>query len=86
MYLRVHLYHYDIDNNNSYCILYVHLYILVGEEHEGLPEVLHLQSECFLDLLISREDSSSSQLSVIQTELSIMFYYCLLFIKMSYNN
>ena len=38
----------------------------------------------FLDLLILREDLSPSQLSVIQTEhsiMGIMFYYCLLFIK-----
>ena len=34
MKLRVHLYHYDIDNNNTYCILHVYLYILVEEEYE----------------------------------------------------
>ena len=44
MKLRIHLYHYDIDNNNSYCILYVYLYILVGEEYEGFPEEFHLQA------------------------------------------
>ena len=58
-------------------------------EYEGLSEELHLQSKYFLDLLILREDLSPSQLLVIQTEyivMCIMFYYCLLFIKMSYNN
>ena len=51
---------------------------IVGEEYEGLPEQLHLQTKCFLDLLILREDLSPSQLSVIQTQHSIMcimFYY-----------
>ena len=72
------LYHYYIDNNNSYYILYVYLYILVEEEYEGLSEKLYLQSKYFLDLLILRGDLSPSQLSVIQTEHSIMcimFYY-----------
>ena len=35
-------YHYDSDNNNSYCILHVYLYIIVGLEYERLPEALHL--------------------------------------------
>ena len=51
---------------------------------EDLLEELHLESECFLDLLILREELSPSQLLVIQTEHSIiyiMFYYCLLIIK-----
>ena len=54
------------------------LYILVEKEYEGLSEVLHLQSKCFLDLLILREDLSPSQLSVILTEFNIIciiFYY-----------
>ena len=94
MKLRIHLYHYDIDNNNSYCILYFYLYILVGEEYEGFPEELHLWSKCFLDLLILREDLSPSQLSVILTDCAhwAQYYvYYVLYItvyysfKMSYN-
>ena len=48
------------------------VYILVGEEYEGLLEELHFQSKCFLDLLVLREDLSRSQFSVIQTEHNIM--------------
>ena len=51
---------------------------------KDLPEELHLQSKCFLDLLILREELSPSQLSVIQTEHSIIVL--LLFINHSYNN
>ena len=86
MKLRVHLYHYNIDNNNSYCILRVYLYILVGEEYEGLSEELHLQSKCFLDLIILREDLSPLQLSVIHSIMCILYFICLLFIKYAYNN
>ena len=79
------------DDDIFYNILYniLILYILVGEEYEGLSEQLNLQSKCFLHLLILREDLSSSQLSVIQTEYSII---CIMFIavyyslKMLYNN
>ena len=76
--VTVHLYHYDIvDNNNTYYILYVYLYILVGEEYEGLSEELYLQSKCLLDL---RKDMSPSQFSVIQTEHNVMCIVLLLFI------
>ena len=54
--------------------------IFVGKEYEGLPEELNLQSKCFIDLLILREDSSPSQLLVIQTEHSIVLHFALCFI------
>ena len=33
---------------------HVYLYIIVGEEYERLTEKLHLQSKCFIHLLILR--------------------------------
>ena len=71
---------YNIDSNNSYCFILV-------DEYEGLLEELHLQSKCFLDLLIVKEDLSA--LSNPDRAQHNVHYVLLLFIilfKMSYIN
>ena len=60
---RVHVHHYNIDNNNSCRILYVYLYILIVKEYEGLSEELHFQM--FPRFVNPEGRLEPSQLSVI---------------------